>query len=128
MSGSVDDDEIALFRAEKNSCRVDGDPLRLLVLERIDEKSVFKRTRIESAVIFYRFEFSFRKTARFTDKSADYRAFSVVDMPCKNYRKFFTLHILLRYFGEETHLKPKSIAGLSGFAELLNDARVRFSP
>ena len=51
MARRVDNNVIPFFRLEKDPGRVYCDALSLLILERVEQKGVFKRLRVALAVV-----------------------------------------------------------------------------
>ena len=80
MARRVDDDVFPLFGMKEATGRVDGDSLRLFVLEGVEKKGVLEGFGIQAAVFFDLFQFAFGQGSGIGQESADDGAFTVIDM------------------------------------------------
>ena len=78
VAGGIDDDVVAPGRFEETTRRIDGDPLRLLVLERVQQERVLERTGVFAAHGLYLVELALGQGAGVGHQTADDRALTVV--------------------------------------------------
>ena len=76
----VEDEIAALRRAEEHARRVDRDPLRPLVLERVEQERVLERLRGAGAEILDLLQLPVRQRAGVGEQAPDDRALSVIDV------------------------------------------------
>ena len=80
MARRVDDQEVALRGLEEDPRRVDGDPLRLLVLERVEEERILERLGVPFAVRLNHLELALGERVGIHQQPADDGALAVVDV------------------------------------------------
>ena len=76
----VENQVAALRRAEEHARGVDGDSLRALVLERIQQERVFERLGRAGAQILDLLEPAFRQCSRVREQASDDRALAMIDV------------------------------------------------
>ena len=80
VPGRVDDDVFPFFRLEEAARRVDGDPLRALVLQGVEEEGVFKRLSRAAAEFADAFDLAVGEGVRVGEEAPDDGALAVVHM------------------------------------------------
>jgi hypothetical protein len=77
----VDDQEVALLGLEEDPRGVNRDPLRLLVLERVEQEGVLERLGIPLSVGLDHLELALGERVGIHQQPADDGALAVVDVP-----------------------------------------------
>ena len=80
VPGRVDDDVAAPRGSEEHAGRVDGDALRLLVAERVDQERVLERLARALAVAPHLLDPAVRERAGVVQQASHHRALAVVDV------------------------------------------------
>jgi len=77
----VDDDVVALGALEEAARGVDGDPLVLLVRQRVEQERVLERLPRPLALSPHRLQLPLRQRPRVREQPPDHRALAVIDVP-----------------------------------------------
>ena len=80
VPGGVDDDVVALVALEEAARGVDGDPLVLLVGQRVQQEGVLERLAGALALAPDRLELALRQRAGVGQQAADHGALAVIDV------------------------------------------------
>src|SRR5690606_2443244 len=80
VAGRIDDDVVARVRLEERAGGIDGDALRLLVLQCVQQERELERTRIAGAIFTDALELAFGQRVRVGEQTADDGALAVVHM------------------------------------------------
>ena len=81
VPGGVDDDVVARLALEEAARGVDGDPLVLLVGERVQQERVLERLAGPLALAPHRLQLPLRQRAGVGQQAPDHRALAVIDVP-----------------------------------------------
>ena len=90
MPGCVDDDVFPFFRFKEAARRIDGDPLRPLVLQCVQQKRVFKRLGIAAAHFPDLLDLAIRQRMRIREQTTDHGAFAMIHVS-----RHYDIHMLL---------------------------------
>ena len=80
VSRRVDDDVVTPGALEEDTGRINGDPLRLFILERIEQEGVLERLGVALAIGAHRLQLALRQRPGVCQQAPDDGALAVVDV------------------------------------------------